>query len=165
MYNSVFKSWASKTDSASLNQENPSPFPVSWISLVFQYFYFLLSPFSLSWHLALLSSTSYIITAFMLAFSHPGLEIKLLYSIHEVAKSVTWLSDWTELNEYSKIHKIIPTCRGCLHVTVYTRQVNWLTWLNMWTHTCIFECLQLEGSYVGNLLYLKINPLWIYFGS
>ena len=31
------------------------------------------------YHLALLSSTSYITAAFMLASGHPGLEIKILY--------------------------------------------------------------------------------------
>ena len=30
--------------------------------------------------------------------------------------------------------------------------VNWLTWLDMWTYVCFFESLQLEGSQVGDLL-------------
>ena len=59
----------------------------------------------------LLSSASYIITAFPLASGHPGLEIKILYYV-----LCTVL--------YSKVHKSTATCGGCVHVTMFARHVN-----------------------------------------
>ena len=44
-------------------------------------------------------------------------------------------------------------CRGCTHVTMYARGVSELTWLDTWTHVRIFESSQVEGLYVGDLLY------------
>ena len=59
----------------------------------------------------LLSSASYLITAFPLASGHPGLEIKILYYI-----LCTVL--------YSKVHKSTATCGGWVHVTMFARHVN-----------------------------------------
>ena len=61
--------------------------------------------------LACLSSTSYLTVTFVLASRHSGLEIKILYYIFYIVL-------------YSKVHKSTTTCRGCLHVTTYTRYVN-----------------------------------------
>ena len=65
----------------------PLPFPASWISSVLQLLFLpLVAPLSQYFHfcfhcycLALLSATSYITAAFMLASGYPGLEIKILY--------------------------------------------------------------------------------------
>ena len=46
-----------------------------------------------------------------------------------------------------------------MHLTMYARHVNQLTWLDMQTYIRIFESSQLEGSYVGDLLYTKPEPL------
>ena len=58
-------------------------------------------------------------------------------AVHGIAKSRTWLSNWTELTLslryctttlyavlYSKVHKSITTCKGCRHITRYTRHMN-----------------------------------------
>ena len=70
---------------------------------------------------------------------HPELEIKVLH--------------YSTL--YSEVHKSATACRGCTHVTVHARHMSWPTWLDMRTHVRIFESLQLDGSYVGGLLYLS----------
>ena len=90
--------------------------------------------------LALLSTTSYIATVFALASGHPGLEIKTWTTVlHAVL--------------YHEIHKRTTTCRGHMCVTMCARTVNLLMWLDLRTHVHIFESLQLQGLYVGDLLY------------
>ena len=101
-------------------------------------------------------------------------------AIHGVTKSQTWLSDWTKLSQlyyrcfyacfwiswawnndrvllYYKTHRSTTTVEDA-HLTMYTRHMNWQMWLDMQTLIRIFESFQLEGSYVGDLLYL-ILPL------
>ena len=88
-------------------------------------------------------------------------------AVHGVAKSQTWLSHWTELNQlyhccfyacfwiswawnndtvllYYKIYKSTTTIEDA-HLTIYTRHMNWRVWLDIQTLICIFESLQLEG--------------------
>ena len=59
--------------------------------------------------LVLLSTTSYITTAFTLASRHLGIDIDtiLQYSI-----------------QFSKVHKSTVSCRGCTYVTMYTRHMD-----------------------------------------
>ena len=45
-------------------------------------------------------------------------------AVHEVAKSWTWLSDWTELNWTLLTRQRICSC-GCLSITVSTRDRHW----------------------------------------
>ena len=85
--------------------------------------------------LALLSSTSYITAAFMLASGHPGLEITILYycTLHSTVKV-----------KYTKAQPLVEDAR--------TSQCTPGTWrLDMRTHVCTLEGSHLEGSYVGDL--------------
>ena len=99
----------------------------------FNYFHFCFH----CYRLALLSSTSYITTAFTLA---SGLEIKLLYycTLYSTVK-------------YTEAQPLVED--ACMWQCMPDTWTN--TWLDMWTHVCIFESLHLEGSYVGGLLYKK----------
>ena len=69
-----------------------------------------------------------------LASGHHGLDDGQLYTIL-----------------YHKVHKSAATCRTRMHVTMDARHQNSLTPLGVETHVCLFESLQLEGSYVGDL--------------
>ena len=111
--------------------EWPLPFPALWMSGSSLFILSLCLQF-----LAHLCSTSYITTAFTLAFRHPGLEIKILYYC-------TLYS-----TQYSKVHKSTNTCSGCTHRTMYARHMSSLmvfgpvnTCLHLWKlATWRFEC-------------------------
>ena len=61
---------------------------------------------------------------------------------------------------YNEVHKSTASCRGCTYMTVCTRYVNWLMWLDIWMCACIFESLHLKALYVGDLLYIEITGDW-----
>ena len=124
------------------------PFPASWIFWVFQLLLPLVSlrPFSLPlhlftslhslnyfhfrfhhYHLVPLSRTSYITTAFTFASRHPGLEIKVLYSIQY--RTV----------KYTKAQPLTWQC---------TPDMSTNRWLDIWKHIHILESSQLEGSFI-----------------
>ena len=87
-------------------------------------------------------------------------ELNQLY--HRCFYDCFWIS-WAWNNDtvllYCKIHKSTTTVEDA-HLTVYTRHVNWLMWLHMQTLICVFESLQLKGSYVGDSLYLILPLIW-----
>ena len=58
---------------------------------------------------------------------------------------------------FTEAHKSTITCWGCTHLTTCVRPVHWLTWLDMWTHVCIFESLELEVLYVRGWLLFAMH--------
>ena len=73
---------------------------------------------------------------FFLASWHPGLEIKILSRVLYTVK----YTKAQPLVEDAHVWQCMPDTRSNL-------------WLNMRMHACILESSQLEGSYVGGLLY------------
>ena len=98
-----------------------------------------LCPFSGAQFPALRGSTGRITAAFLLASGHPGLEVRTRH--------------FCPLNStVQQVYTSTATGRG--HACdVYTRHTDQLTWLDMQIHVHIFESLQLEGSFAGNLLH------------
>ena len=104
----------------------------------FRNFFSVLSLFILSWCSVLLSSTSYLTAIFMLAFTHPGLEIRIqvLYSINTVKYTKaqrlvedahTWqylpdtnLIDWTCEGTFAslKVHNLKVPMQGTYFVSI-----------------------------------------------
>ena len=87
-----------------------------------------------------LSSTSYMTTAFMLASEHPVFQIKILYCIQYCTV------------KYTKAQTLVEVV--CIWQCKPDMWINYLMWLDIWIHVYILENLPLEGSYVGDLLYL-----------
>ena len=95
------------------------PFPASCVSLFLQLLLLpLVTPlsqlFSLLFPLlSLRASSQYQLhhCCFMLASGHTGIEIKILYYCILCSTA-------------SKVHKSTTSCRGCTHVTMYTKHMN-----------------------------------------
>ena len=81
--------------------------------------------------------------AFTLASGHPGLEIKILCSVQDC------------IVKYTKAQALVE--EQARDNTCQTHDLNYSS--DIRTHVCIFESLQLEGSYVGDLLYLALQGL------
>ena len=54
--------------------------------------------------------------------------------------------------QYCKVHKSTNTYRGCTHMSMYARHMNWYVTGHSSAHSYLWK-LQLEVSYVGDSLY------------
>ena len=91
-----------------------------------------------------LSSISYITTAFTRVSGHRGSEIKIL-------------SYCTLYSTAREVHKSTAAVEAAGTDNARQTQELIMTWLDMWTHFHIFESLQRQGSYVGDLLCHKFS--------
>ena len=82
----------------------------------------------------------------------------LLTSLLLDAVGLKWYCGIVLYTHY-KGHKSIVTRRGCMHVTMYTRHMNWLMDWTCEPASTSSEVLQQEGSYVGDLLYFQSAKL------
>ena len=87
-------------------------------------------------------------------FPTQGWQLRLMCLLDCQADSLRLITrEAYTLHRYNKGHRSTTACRGCTRLTMYNRQVNYLTWLDMVMHVHIFQSSQFEGSYVRDLLY------------